>query len=69
MPLTLEVWSRFWRYREPFRLSRGVELGQDTVQVALTDECGNRGRGEAVGVTYAGETVAGMIAQLASGAA
>lgn len=69
MRLRLETWSRFWPYREPFALSRGTLIGEDTLQVRLTDEAGRSGRGEAVGVTYAGETPATMAAQLQSIAA
>jgi L-Ala-D/L-Glu epimerase len=45
-------------------MSRGTLLGEDTIQVRLTDRGGRVGRGEAVGVTYAGETPATMAAQL-----
>lgn len=64
MRLRLDVWSRFWPYREPLILSRGVAAGEDSIQVRLTDESGRRGRGEAIGVTYAGETPTTMAAQL-----
>jgi L-Ala-D/L-Glu epimerase len=63
-PVTLEHWSKFWPYREPFALSRGVALGQNSIQIRLTDRSGVTGRGEAVGVTYAGETPESMIAQI-----
>lgn len=62
--LKLEVWSRFWPYREPLVLSRGRSSGEDSIQVRLTDEAGRRGRGEAIGVTYAGESPATMAEQL-----
>lgn len=62
--LSLELTARFWPYREPFALSRGVALGEDSIQVRLTDAQGRSGRGEAVGVTYAGETTASMLAQI-----
>ncbi len=64
MRLTLDVWTRFWPYPEPFALSRGAKLGEDSIQVRLTDESGSSGRGEAIGVTYAGESTTTMIAQL-----
>jgi L-alanine-DL-glutamate epimerase-like enolase superfamily enzyme len=64
MRLTLDAWTRFWPYPEPFALSRGAKLGEDSIQVRLTDELGRPGRGEAVGVTYAGESTATMLAQL-----
>lgn len=64
MTLTLTVGTRFWPYREPFILSRGAKSGEDTLQVRLIDDQGRIGRGEAVGVTYAGEDPASMIAQI-----
>jgi L-Ala-D/L-Glu epimerase len=64
MALQLEVSTRFWPYREPFALSRGTVLGEDTIQVRLTDDDGRAGRGEAVGVTYAGENPERMIAEI-----
>lgn len=66
MPLRLEVWTRFWPYPEPFVLSRSSKSGEDSIQIRLTDAHGRSGRGEAVGVTYAGESTATMTAQLAA---
>jgi L-alanine-DL-glutamate epimerase-like enolase superfamily enzyme len=64
MSVSLGLSTRFWPYREPFVLSRGTLLGEDTIQVRLTDEQGRVGRGEAVGVTYGGETPTTMGTQL-----
>jgi len=50
--------------RTPFKISRITETHTDCVHVVLTDEAGLRGRGEAVGVDYAGETQGTMVAQL-----
>lgn len=64
MSVSLGLSTRFWPYREPFVLSRGTLLGEDTIQVRLTNGEGRVGRGEAVGVTYGGETPTTMAAQL-----
>lgn len=64
VPLRLEIWTRFWPYPEPFVLSRSSATGEDSIQVRLTDPSGRAGRGEAVGVTYAGESAATMTAQI-----
>ena len=49
-----------WAYRVPFRIARGVAQALEVVVVTLTDATGCVGRGEAAGVDYDGETVAGM---------
>lgn len=53
-----------WPMRTPFRISRITETQTDCIHVILTDAAGRRGRGEAIGVDYAGETQDTMIAQL-----
>ena len=53
-----------WRLTTPFAIARGVQTTSDTIHVELTDAAGRRGRAEAAGVDYAGETVAAMTAQL-----
>lgn len=53
-----------WAMSTPFTIARDHYDGVDTVHVVLTDAAGRRGRGEAAGVDYAGETVATMTAQL-----
>ena len=62
--LRLELSRVSWPMRTPFRISRITETQTDCVHVVLTDAEGHRGRGEAIGVDYAGETQATMIAQL-----
>ena len=62
--LRLELSRVSWPMRTPFRISRITETQTDCVHVVLTDAQGHRGRGEAIGVDYAGETQATLIAQL-----
>jgi L-alanine-DL-glutamate epimerase-like enolase superfamily enzyme len=50
--------------REPFAISRSVEHEAETIVVTVSDKAGNRGRGEASGVRYHGETQGSMIAQI-----
>jgi L-Ala-D/L-Glu epimerase len=64
--MRLQVALESWPYRSPFRISRGVEEALDVLVVTLEDERGHRGRGEAAGVDYAGETPESMRAQLAA---
>ena len=64
--MRIEVEAESWAYRVPFRISRGVEEALDVIIVTLKDESGHIGRGEAAGVDYAGETIAGMQRQLAA---
>ena len=64
MRLGLTLDQERWPYRRPFRVSRGVEEALDVIVVTLRDGYGNRGRGEAAGVDYDGETVASLCAQL-----
>jgi L-Ala-D/L-Glu epimerase len=62
--LTLNVTTVDWPLREPFTISRETITSIACIQVVLTDDNGNIGRGEAVGIDYAGETPASMIAQI-----
>jgi L-alanine-DL-glutamate epimerase-like enolase superfamily enzyme len=62
--LALTVHERRWPMREPFAISRGVQLDQPTIVLQLVDEAGRRGRGEACGVPYEGETPGSMIGAL-----
>ena len=64
MSLRLEAWSKTWALREPFAISRAVHTDIPSLQVRVTDERGVVGRGEGHGVTYEGETVAGMMNQI-----
>ena len=66
--MKIEVQTERWPYRTPFRISRGVEDALDVLLVTLWDEHGHRGRGEAAGVDYAGETVVTMAKQVAAAA-
>jgi L-Ala-D/L-Glu epimerase len=62
--LRLDVLIVDWTLREPFRISRETITSVPCIQVKLTDSQGNIGRGEAVGVDYAGETPSSMLAQI-----
>lgn len=62
--MQLIVESESWAYKTPFRVSRGAEAALDVVVVTLIDSDGHRGRGEAAGVDYDGETVPRLIAQI-----
>ena len=64
MRLGLTLEQERWPYRRPFRVSRGAEEALDVIVVTLRDAAGNRGRGEAAGVDYDGETLASMSAQV-----
>lgn len=64
MRLTLTLEARDWRMIEPFAISRGVQESQPTLIATLIDEAGRRGRGEACGVNYAGETPETMRAEI-----
>lgn len=52
-----------WPYASPFRIAYQVSTVAETVQVRLTDGP-YVGRGEALGVSYHGETVTSMLEQL-----
>lgn len=64
--LRLETATIDWPLHEPFTISRETITSIACIQVMLTDEDGQIGRGEAVGIDYAGETPASMIAQIDS---
>lgn len=55
-----------WRLRKPFVIARETINEVPTIVAELEDEQGFRGRGEAVGVDYAGETPGTMWTQLES---
>ena len=62
--LKLDVTTVNWSLREPFTISRETISSTVCIQVTLWDTRGYHGRGEAVGIDYAGETPASMIAQI-----
>jgi L-alanine-DL-glutamate epimerase-like enolase superfamily enzyme len=62
--MPLHVATESWRYKVPFRVSRGAEAALDVVVVTLVDSQGRVGRGEAAGVDYDGETIALLCAQI-----
>jgi L-alanine-DL-glutamate epimerase-like enolase superfamily enzyme len=64
MTLTLTIEAKHWPLREPFTISRGTQTGIDCLIVTLSDAAGRRGRGEGIGVNYAGETLASIAAQI-----
>ncbi len=64
MTLSLTVETKRWPLREPFAISRGVRTEMDCLIVTVIDDAGRRGRGEACGVNYAGETPETMSAQI-----
>jgi L-Ala-D/L-Glu epimerase len=53
-----------WSLKEPFKISRETLYSVRCIQVSLQDEAGHIGRGEAVGVDYAGETPEILISQI-----
>ena len=57
--MRLEVTVESWPYKVPFRVSRGAEATLGVIVVTLADH-GHRGRGEAAGVDYDGETAHGL---------
>ncbi len=54
-----------WEMREVFATSRDAITDIPVILVTLTDAQGRRGRGEAAGVDYDGETPESMVAQVA----
>lgn len=52
--------ERRWHYAVPLLISRGAKHDAHVIHVELVDDEGNRGRGEAAGIDYAGETMAVM---------
>jgi L-alanine-DL-glutamate epimerase-like enolase superfamily enzyme len=64
MAWKLTVAACEWRLREPFVIARGSADIQPTILVTIEDDAGHRGRGEACGVDYDGETVATMAGEI-----
>lgn len=64
MRLRLEARPCRWPMREPFGLSRGVQMDAPTIIVRLVDDEGYMGRGEGCGVPYKGDTPETMLADL-----
>ena len=64
--LTVEMVARAYRHREPFVISRATIESEDVLELRLTDRDGRNGRAEASGITYEGETVETMRAQIAA---
>jgi L-Ala-D/L-Glu epimerase len=62
--LKLDVARVDWGLREPFTISRETITSIACIHVTLRDTSDNIGRGEAIGIDYAGETPASMIAQI-----
>ncbi len=62
--LKMDVRIIEWPLKEPFTISRETLHSVRCIQVDLQDEAGLIGRGEAVGVDYAGETPDILIAQI-----
>ncbi len=62
--LKLDIATVHWPLREPFTISRETITSITCIQVTLSDDSGNVGRGEAIGIDYAGETPASIIAQI-----
>lgn len=59
----LKVSTRSWRLKEPFVIARGSRTTANVIVVELEAD-GHTGRGEAVGVTYRGETIDELIKQV-----
>ena len=66
MTRSISTQERVWPLHEPLAIARGIQDSVRTIQVTIVDEQGCRGRGEACGVDYAGETPASMAAQIAA---
>jgi L-Ala-D/L-Glu epimerase len=62
--MRLQVDLESWPYKVPFRVSRGAEAALEVVVVTLTDAAGHRGRGEAAGVDYDGESAQGLATEI-----
>jgi L-Ala-D/L-Glu epimerase len=62
--LKLDVTVIDWSLHEPFVISRVTHFSTPCIQVRLTDAQGRVGRGEAIGVDYAGESPETMLKQL-----
>jgi len=68
MALKLEVAPKRWPLHKPFKISRDVHTHAETIICELSDGR-HRGRGEAVGVSYDGETTASILEQVRNVAA
>jgi L-Ala-D/L-Glu epimerase len=64
--MKLEAFEVRWPLKLPFAIARDTQYDIPCIQVRLTDGRGNVGRAEAVGVDYAGETPASLLAQIES---
>ena len=65
MSRKLTASHKSWPLREPFVISRGTVLAANVVMVQI-EEGSHRGRGEAGGVKYHGETPASVLEQIES---
>jgi L-Ala-D/L-Glu epimerase len=61
----LNARAHSWPLREAFTISRGTETNAEVIIVTI-ERAGRVGRGEAMGVGYQGETIAGLLAQIES---
>ena len=64
MGLTIAMEPRHWPVKEVLTIARGSMFEQPTIHVTLTREDGVKGRGEACGIPYKGETPATMMADI-----
>jgi L-Ala-D/L-Glu epimerase len=64
--ISIDTRLHSWELREPFATARDCLTHLPVILIELTGKHGARGRAEAAGVDYDGETPAGMAAQLAS---
>ena len=64
MALTLQTRTLHWPLREPFAIAREVMTDVPVLVLTLVDSQGRRGRAEAAGVDYEGETPERMVVQL-----
>ncbi len=65
MTYKIELREKNWPLRKPFKISRTVHHDAETVLCTISDGT-HIGRGEAAGVSYRGESVATIIAQIES---
>ncbi|MCS0629946.1 dipeptide epimerase [Telluria mixta] len=64
MTLECTIAIESWPLREPFEIARETMTDVDVLVVTLRDAQGRAGRGEAAGVSYDGETLASIAAQV-----
>jgi L-alanine-DL-glutamate epimerase-like enolase superfamily enzyme len=64
--MKLDVFQVNWPLKVPFTISRDTQHEIPCIQVRLSDGWGHVGRGEAVGVDYAGETPASLLAEISA---